>query len=302
MRSVDTILEEETDDIGLCQAEFNSFQMMLKSTQTSHQLYRVERASGLTEETARLVILASIPGQTKYDPAFVDQLGQSEYHPSKHWQNRSLINNLNNSLKRHRRYLPDDIEVWGQLIEDRTIPLEDLYGEYIRTIKESTELLKLQVDWLKERKETETRGEVIPEEQAVGPEVQPEAIAIQEEQLHLPPFALSGWNLYWTDRRWSIESHHLVGISTQTREETLKELEKIISERVMIKPKSVLRALEFHLQKNVLQRALATRLKYGPEDIREWVKIKRGKSRILLRVTEDGTAIFFAGNRDEIYQ
>lgn len=61
-------------------------------------------------------------------------------------------------------------------------------------------------------------------------------------------------------------------------------------------------SVEFHLRRDVYQRALAARNKYGPEGIRDWVKIKRGRDRIFLNTTSGGEAVVFVAGRDIVYR
>lgn len=300
LKSVDTILED--DDIKVCQAELIAHQNMLLTTQISLQLCRLESDMGVSDETCRMIALGQIPGQTDYDAAAIQQLRVSERNLGKYFHNRRLLSNLGNILKHYRMYQPDDVELWRELIADRTIPLDALYSEYLNITKESIELIKLQIGDLKAKEqESQDRLHKGPQIQATESESS-EDQDIEEPSSKQLPFVLSGWNLFWTERRWSTDPSHLLSIPTDNKDEAFESLSRIISSKVMIKPGSILKALEFHLQKDIIQRALATRLHYGPEEMREWVKIKRGRSRILLRVPEENIAIFFAGNRDEIYR
>lgn len=116
---------------------------------------------------------------------------------------------------------------------------------------------------------------------------------------------LSDWQIYWTSRFWSDNPNHLARIDTTNRDETISQIENIAGHEISVGAKSVLRALEFHLHdRDKIQRALATRNKYAPEEIRRWVKVKRGKDRIGILIDEEKphTAIFFVGGRDIVYR
>ena len=279
LRNLETILNEE-DDLAVYQRELIDHQNALVVSRIDLKFHRLYTAMGVSDETLRLSILANIPGQTQYDLVEVGQRKRAEMHPGKYKANSRLMLNLQRIQQKHRTYFAEDVDVWAELVSDKTILLEDLWVEYVRITQETVELLRLQVDWLKE-KEPKVKGK--PEVLVAGWE--PEFTEIPEQADSLPePFGLEGWSIFWTDKRWSIDPKHLVAIPTTQRAEALNRLEQIMAGEVMIKPNSILRALEFHLQKDIIQRAFATRLKYVPADMREWVKIKRGRSRILLTV------------------
>ena len=117
------------------------------------------------------------------------------------------------------------------------------------------------------------------------------------------PF-LPEWNVYWTTRFFSSTQNHLVNLDGSSRSTVLEEVKKLGQGQISIRPQSILSALEFHLRKDVVQRALSMRNKYGPDGIKDWVKIKRGSDRIFLLVSEgvENQLVFFAAGRDVVYR
>lgn len=201
----------------------------------------------------------------------------------------------------------DSTSIYSNLIELEGIPLEDIFRETLRSRTESIELIKMQIDWFRthpviieydsRQLETDVKLDSVRVEETLETGAA-EVISPKDKE----PFSLLGLDLYWTKTHWSSDPHHLVQIPTSSRSKALQQFTDVSRGKISIKPSSIFRGLEFHMQKDVIQKALATRNKYGPEGIRDWVKIKRGKDRIFLLIPGEGKAIFFAGGRDEIYR
>ena len=60
------------------------------------------------------------------------------------------------------------------------------------------------------------------------------------------------------------------------------------------------------ITKDIIQKALAARLRYVPDGLKDWARIKRGKDRIALQeiVTGEGQRriVFFIEGRDQVYR
>ncbi len=198
---------------------------------------------------------------------------------------------------------PDDSDVIRGSI-NQGVSLLDTMVEVKRVNEEKVGLLQLQVDWLRTHPDIsddqeEINGEVVSvvESPQSSTEIQSQ-VAAEVAQ----PYLLSDWELFWTNRQFSSELGDLVAISTTGRSSTVRDFTEISRGMVSVKPSSIVRALEFHLQKDAIQRALAMRNKYVPAEIKDWIKLKRGKDRIFLRIPREGTAIFSVHGRDEAYE
>lgn len=279
LHSIDTLLESN-GDIDFYTQELAIHQQALKNLRLGCQYMRVLRNIGVSEESMRQNALDSL---------------NENYDRRRLSSSMNVLNALGQQMDTTRRFIADDAEVWTALVGDRSILLDDLYQEAIRSRQETVDLLGLQTEWLQQLEPEENPDQQVDESELPAPGVDtlPQPIT---------PFTLEAWELYRTSRKWSFEPQHLIRIPTGSRREALEHMTSTLFGEIMIKPVSVLNALEFYLHQDILQRAMAARLKYVPEHMRDWIKIKRGRGRILLLVPEEGRAVFFAGNRDEIYR
>lgn len=290
LRSIDELIDED-GDISFYSIEEDYHKQSLRQLTLARRFHLIIKSTGATDDTLRYYAVHS--GEEGYNHLdFFTKLAR-EVNIRKLHSNYAALQSLVNQMSKGKRFIPDDVEVWSELVRDKDIPLIDLYNEAIRSRKETLELIQLQIEWLNEHETSEITDSGYLDREEETPDT---------EYVVATPFSLSDWNLSLTTRNWSSDSHHLIKIPTGSREEALEHIKSNLKGEIMIKPGSVLRALEFFLNKNVLQRAMASRLKYVPEHMRDWIKIKRGRDRILLLVPEEGQGIFFAGNRDEIYR
>lgn len=305
------------DDLPLYISELELSAKMERRQRLQYADYQIHRQVGATEETYRQYLICSLPGQDLYHLPTVTAQMLSEIDSTQIRYLAPRIQSMATEMKRlNIRFDPNDEETRDDLLllTDRNIPLKDLFLEGIRSRHEINQLLRMQIEYLKDQKKQakiEARQKL-----RVSPQLLPEISklpldSIEEEKVEVSPqvpaeetqpFVLSGWDLFWTARHWSTEPNHLIQIPTSSRNDALEVFEPISRGEITIKPGSIIRALEMHMSKDIIQQALATRLKYGPEERRGWIKIKRGGVRILLSVPGNHQAIFFAGNRDNIYR
>ena len=294
LRSFDD-LAEENGDVDFYSQELDTSQLALRNLQLGHQFMRVLRTTGVSKETIRSHAVNMSTGSFDGRSFLADLTREAD--PRKLRSSINVINSLYQQTDKTRKFLADDAQVWVELMKDRDIPLDDLYLEAICARQETVGLLRLQIEWLQQHD-----AEDIPAQGENRDELHPPPPVDIMPPPSVTPFPLQDWKLHWTTRRWSTEPQYLVRIPTNSRDEALAHIKSTLFGEIMIKPVSVLNALEFYLRQDVLQRAMASRLKYVPEYMRDWIKIKRGRDRMLLLVPEEGRAIFFAGNRDEIYR
>lgn len=317
-KDTDSLLDRE-DDLPLYKSEFELSKKLERQYEITLMLFLIHMRIGVSEESYRRHLIAWVPGQNLYDPITVQAQLLSEIHPAKAQQQLPRIQSLLGERKRlgiKVDFSTEMIEEALLLLTDREIPIEDLLREGVRSRHETTELLRMQIAWLEDREKRakaqdhkktpeltlESQLEAGTNESGLS---EPETDILKEDLKVIKPeedFVLSGWNVAWTTRHWSTNPNHFIPIPTTSRVDALEVFEQIARGEIMIKPGSVMRALEMHLRKDFIQQALATRLKYGPEERRNWIKIKRGRDRILLLIPEDHQVIFFAGNRDSIYR
>ena len=304
LQPIDQLLEEE--DIVICKRELKDCEFVKVSEGLSFEFLRILRVLNIPDASIRAYYVGMVEGDMPQG-GLTNLLLQA--HPARlQQQKRSIINfetTRSKFLKSNNGrvvFHEDASQIFLDLVKLGDIPLEEIFREISRSTIEHMELLEMQIEWLQARQTGEDGfdGEVIAEE---GQKVEHIKDEITPESTTQPPFSLSDWNLSWTTTHWSQDPNHLVTIPTTTREEALTRFTEVSRGEISVKPKSIFRALEFHMQKDVIQKALATRNKYGPVGIRDWVKIKRGRDRIFLLISEaDNNAVFFAAGRDVVYR
>lgn len=295
----DTLLGLEKEDVDFYSSEVDSINQAIKLYGAGLRLFQALVNIGVRDDTIRTHILNS--AREDYNPSSFGMAIAAEADRSKFVKSENVLNVLQKELVGSKMFILEDYELYVRMLQDRTIPVVNIYREITSSLIETAELLKLEIDWLLDRERKKTQSQEIPPEED-------ELVVQVESEERIPysrdkePFLLSSWDLYWTNRHWSMEENQLVRIPTGSREESIESTRNVTLGEVMIKPGSIIRALEFHLQKDIIQRAMSSRLRHVPDYVKEWIKIKRGRDRILLAVPEEGRAIFFAGNRDVIYR
>ncbi len=219
-------------------------------------------------------------------------------------------------------FVDEDDELFLELMKEGELEPLDLLAEHVRSRTEALALIGMQIEWLREQNRQKRKGKKVEHQalqkaktQKAQVKVNPvlvtepslETSPLSKPEIQLPEvsenFLLSDWELFWTKRFFSDDPNHLVPIPTQNRASTVQALSELSRGQVSIRTASIVSSLEFHLRKDKLQRALASRMRYGPEGIKDWIKLKRGKDRILMLIPDTKTprAIFFAANRDVVY-
>lgn len=294
LQSADTLLGLETEGIAFYQQELSNFTQAIDLARTGFNYFTILMNTGVSDGTVRTHLLNC--DREDYNPYEYHVAIRHEADNSKFMRSFSILAQLERKIQRSKRFLLEgDSELYTRMLQDKTVRAVDIYGEITRSLEETAGLLQLEIDWLvdceRKRFTSHSQEDVI--------EDKPDKVLVESDE---DPFLLSNWDLYWTNRHWSMEDSQLVKIPTGSRKEAVEYTRTITLGEVMIKPGSIVRALEFYLQKDIIQRALSSRLRHVPDYIKEWIKIKRGRDRILLAVPEEGRAIFFAGNRDVIYR
>lgn len=304
--------EIEDDDLSVCKQQLQDYELAQSQTRLSLEWYRLYRAMGIPDGSLRVYYRNNLDFNPEIGSLNDLKLQADPRKAQKLQKARAMLSARSAVLARSNgnRVVVDEEEMAFArvLIDDTRIPIEEIYKEILRSRGESIELLKMQIEWLvapQGMPELPLTPRV--EEQTVpvaSPDLEISEAVIQAEQLPTRDYPLFGWDLFWTRTHWSSDPNHLASLPTMTRADTLKSLTEVARGEISIKPASILRALEFHLQKDIVQRALSARNRYGPEGIKDWVKIKRGRDRIffLIPQPDQHRAIVFAGGRDIAYR
>lgn len=316
-QSSDVFLED-TEDITVLEKDLFEYNGAQDQTKKLFQFYRLMRDCDVTEETLHKLL---VPG---YDKKGVHTQMNLEANPQKYKQRIGMITALGSLLSK-ARYKDEDEVVLVMEMDKRGYKVDEMFPEILRARGESIDLMKMQLDYLKEqqRKQKQVQEDEVSLAKMVDDEEKQRLIAEQAEEEKLSDgqiqedsveerveveeekYSLADWELSWTDNYWSDNPNHLHRIPSADRQQIVDSLEQFARGNISISTGSVARALEFHLvSRDVIQKALATRNKYAPEEIRRWVKVKRGKDRIgiLIPNPDEKRAIFFVGGRDNVYR
>lgn len=322
--SVNEALKDEGDENYLSRF-FKDYSAAFTRANLNFQSLRVLGRLGVSETDLRQICLGGFTSPQVIQDAMSSQVDQARAR-----ENRAHLINLLNSLSRMKNYYTDEDDDFLTLrLQEETTPIFDLLTEDLRIRGENVALLSMQIDWLKSRrratKKAARKAKQATRVEQSAPKIKPE-IKIDEspktpDQATEPPSYepllktpidpenanfpnLTQWEVFWTTRPFSYNPNHLVEVPTNSITAAASMLRRVGEGAISISTLSILASLEFHLRKGVIQRALGLRNKYAPEEIRDWVKLKRGKDRIHLFIPPDHeqTVIFFAAGRDVVYR
>lgn len=290
-----TQLLEHEDDLSLYQRELNLYQRAQKMDKRALEVYEICQSLKMPEDYCRKYLV-----DLGKQPKGIDCPQLTSFTAAPHRVRKRLMGMLSD-ISGMGIVIDEDSESLQKILSETGIPTRDILEEALRARNVTIELLKMQIDWLK----THPQQPILEEHKISTPEMQPTDKAVQTNlpmQEAVKPFILSNWRVFWTKVPWSSDANHLIPIPTTSFQEALVALKEVGRGEISIKPASVIRALEFYLQKDILQRAMSARLRYVPNEIRDWAKIKRGNNRIFFNAAEEtGEAVFFVGGRDNVY-
>lgn len=265
-------------------------------------------AFGVPESYCRMNVATYYKGSVIYEDDGVNYgLSNRQY---------SSVKSTMTALKRFGTiYLDEDTDAVVELLNEGGdgVRSVDVMREKLRSSSASTGLLDMQVDWLrsvdkkrKKAKKVVTPPVVLPESNALSQDVAAEIVDAQaiEEIIPAQGYSLEGREVFWTTRLYSLNPNHWVQLSTDTPASTVQDLQREARGQISISPASVLGAVEFHLRRDNMQRALAVKNKYLKGEDANWIKIKRGRDRIMIYVPKDreDQLILFAAGRDVVYR
>lgn len=297
------VLEQE-DNRATLEKELNRYRSALTLDRNTLHFIRLHFQAGLSEDYLRNIFI-DVFSRRKREIAINEVVNINSLS-----KDRGLIINLFGSIIRAQVIYrdEDDEDILKILDEGTDIPILDLLGEKVRIQTERVDLLGMQVAFLKDeerraKKEKQKRARMATLPADTPEEFQGPVLVETNADIKTSPF-LEPWQVFWTTRFFSAEQNHLVPLECASRTSVAEEVQRLGQGQISIRPQSILSALEFHLRKDVMQRALSMRNKYGSEGIKDWVKIKRGSDRIFILISEGfkNRLIFFAAGRDIIYR
>lgn len=313
-------LLDNSDDIAMYQEELRNYK-------------NVQHFDRLNSDMTKLLLRIGVPEKIIREPALRHLIGGPEAIKTEDYFIASLYANpiklkaaareLHKYHQMYRqlkvRFVDQDAIFTAQYFQQLDLPITDYLEEILRSRGETIELIKMQIDWLSTPvvESAPTPQVDLATEASTTAEMVIDPNADIDWKFHYTPspvmqqdqpdptkkgYVLVDWQLHWSKIPWSKNPNHWVPITSQSRLATINELEKIARGDISVKPTSVVGALEYYMRKDVIQRALSARNKYVPEEIADWVKIKRGSDRIALFLPAEDQMVFFAANRDIAYR
>ncbi len=315
---IDTVLEQESD-LTFLTREQNKYRSALTVDVSAFQLLRLYSQVGFSEGYIRDAFIDIFSGKKR------EVKTEEIFNLNILRLNQGLIDNFLNTIQ-HSRVVyrdEDDEDILRFIEEDTDIPILDLLREKVRIQGERVDLLGLQVAYLKEeerktkklakkptqkpnkgKKTKDPIRKTLEDGLILTEQNSQESTVLTDSTLEFDNPFLPPWKVFWTTRFFSAEPNHLVELNCGSRTAVLEDVQRLGQGQISIRPQSILSALEFHLSKDLIQRALSMKNKYGPEGIKDWVKIKRGNDRIFLFLEEEleNRLVFFAAGRDIVYR
>ena len=296
--SVDTILTEYDDDTSLFQRELGLYERAQATDRAKLGLYHVYRSMGIPDNDLR-----DFFANPSFDPyTYGKIMGQIPFNRMS--QAMGLTTTYVNELFRPDAIVDDeDANDLSAQLQKADLGMEEILMEILRARQESIGLIKLQMEILVKEQQPNYETDNSSVDEVVELDAPNSVIPIGTEEV-VEDYILSPWEIQWTTRYWSTNPTYLVPLPTQSRETMIGAIEQLGRGVISIKPLSVVRAIEFHVGKNVIQRALAMRNRHTLGDSGDWIKLKRGDDRIglLLPDPDEQKAIVFAGGRDVVYR
>lgn len=307
----ETILEHE-GELGFLESQKAEYNGALTYDRNLLRVFNSLRDLGLDEESLRRMYFDP-PGKNPILPDEFNQLDMTKLNVLK--RIGSTVAVIARNKKDYRD--EDDDEIDKLLTSGIDVSVIDLLRDKTFRMSENVALLSMQIDWLRERRRKERKAKMRSTKklqvstQAISEKAGEEIITEVDSEVILDsidnegekdPFyddtlMLGGRQLFWTDRFFSIDASHLTPLNSHSRTSAIEQISQLGRGQISVKPQSIVSAVEFHLRRDVIQRALGMRNKYGPEGIRDWVKIKRGRDRIFLNMSSDDETVVFAAGR-----
>lgn len=310
----EAVLNDE-DDLQALQRNENEYKAALSQNQLILTMLKTKKTWDSSSEKTLSNLWLGIKGKEEMDEDENEDVAEAKLSHDPEISRLQLVQL--NSLAKIKRFYSDDYDfIIERMLRDKSgLSIIDLVSEEVRSQRETHDLLRLQLDYLREGKKKEGAGsskiQTIPQEndlekpkevsESVGePVVSPEKITDSEK-----PFGLREWQVFWTNVRFSDNPNQLTELPTDSHESFLGKLEEINAgrKRFQIKTTSVASCMEMWAIPEFRKKALTSRFKWGPEYVKHWVKIVRGPVRIMVNSNEQTKKIiFFAADRDSVYR
>lgn len=300
--SISQILENEDDEVML-QKELAVQNALLKQISHSRVIYRVLRNCQVSDRTALGTLFPLGNEAGNLSKAFLEANRRSLM------QSANILKVLDDKFRKLKVSYRDREEIaLIKLMRGGDFSGEEIFEETLRARGESIELMSVQLDWLRQQKEPDEIILPTPEAKTIDSPIDTPVQVQETETIESPaiepPFPLSDWNIHFTSTPWSDLPSRLHPVDSSSKTAMIAEIEELTRTYRSIKPSSIVRAIAYHLvDKDTIQKALATRFRYSEDEDKDWVKVKRGGDRIGLLIHEEArAAIFCIEGRDVVYR
>lgn len=311
------ILERE-DDISMLIRNERQYATAVGHTRSELMLWRMLKSWGMPDEELRTLLPDPNKPTAQIFRRSMTRIGQLTKRSR---ERERLFSVAGDALIKAPRFYKDELDI---LIDENPhltegISFLDITEEQLRSKEETLALIRLQIDFLKEKQRRERTQKIRAEKeqkkvrqqkleaQVETPVTELQSVASEEKPLTGEPeqFGLSDWRVWWTDTKFSDNPNHLIEMPTDSREDFLLRLEEINTGKraFQIKTSSVANCVEMWGIPEFRQRAQSSRFRWGPDYVRDWAKLVRGPVRIMMNSNEETKRlIFFAADRDTVYR
>lgn len=269
-----TILEQESD-MQFLQRELKKYQESARKYNLFVQIIVcLDSVGGVQEELLRRMFLGVQPKPTPEEMMYGIDIGKMARFGTQ------MTSALREIFVKGQIYTPevDDSDLVKRM-QDSGFPVRKIYTEALRGLKVDTDLLKLQISWLKDKAKEEkkkqkkadnsqNRSDHVAADQNSPRENSPEVQTVEpdtqsiESRTLLEPYPLAVWQLYWTNRFWSDNPRHLKEMPNGSLAELSRSIALAGRGVISIKPISIARAVEFFLTQKMQFKEVYRRIMY----------------------------------------
>lgn len=299
------------DDLPIWEQTLGAYQIISRYAQCNLRMANILNTVGIEDEKVRQWFHPNIEVTPQFFASVISIVSRRDPR---------MATDITRDIKAiqgfKQRFTNEDFhEIWS-LLDDPEIKAHDVIKELYRHATGMRDLTSMHVLWiksqLKQPKKKVKKAQKLPETSVNDASAADIHQGLKYEKTFEDKsdseqsFRLKDTRLFVTENPWRTNDHYLSPVRTDSKNDAIADVEKLCRGSLSIKPISIVNALEFYLDKDIFQKAMAARLRYVDGDQKDWVKIKRGKDRILVKeekLTEEQTRmIFFVEGRDQVYR
>lgn len=290
------------DDLLHLKKQLKEYTITQHTRIIGYNCYRLLKSHGFTDEQAKKAFVLDERNPNNKNTVYPFLLSLPS---SKRWHVWHQYQVLYSGFAREKFYVDEEELEFSKMVWQDGLSVDDFFKESIRVRQAHIDLFRMQIDWLKKKKKYEKKyGK--PEEVVYE---QAEETSIENRNLHEileiednKPFELTGWELYATNKRWSLNPNHWEKIPTDSFKQAVNTYARVGRGLYTVQPERIIKGLVLHLgRKDIMQRALDTRSKLTY--VKDWIRIREGVDRVGIYIPdkEKKMAVFFSAHRRHVY-